>query len=150
MKNRGRYFTGTDGRRYCYGLHPVFRCPNATTQSDDDEDQLERVRVVAAALSVDAGWLAELLRRAHTGTSGERHRDPEGQITGGCAICRRRLRRLGFACWIEAPIDPDSSSGRIAARLGASGWQRVEGPWYRDRKTDARDWARSRADGANT
>jgi hypothetical protein len=149
MKNRGRYFKGTDGRRYCYGLHPVFRCPNATT-SNDDENQLERVRVAAAALGAGAEWLAEVLRRAHTGASGERHRDPGGQIRSDCAICRRRLRRVGFACWIEAPIDPDSSTGRIAARLGTSGWQRADGPWYRDRKNEAREWARSRAEGASS
>jgi hypothetical protein len=150
MKNRGRYFKGEDGRRYCYGLQPAFRCPNATTSSDDEEHQLERVSVAAGALGADAGWLAELLRRAHTGAGGARHRAPGGAITSDCAICRRRLRRLGFACWIEAPIGPGSSRGRIAARLGARGWQRVDGPWYRDRKTEAREWARSRAEGAST
>lgn len=145
MRSRGRYYQGADGHRYCYGLHPVFRCPNATS-NDDNAAQSERVRLAAAMLGVDGGWLTDLLRRAHTGASGERHRTSEGRITGDCAVCRARLHRLGFACWIESPIDPDSSTGRIRARLGASGFERVEGPWYRERKTEAREWARSRAD----
>jgi hypothetical protein len=54
------------------------------------------------------------------------------------------MERLGFAYWIAAVAAPDSSTSRIAARLGGDGFERVDGPWYANTKADARTWARGR------
>lgn len=137
------------GQRFCFDIHPTYHCLLADT---DPELAGETTPVVSAAvaaaaddLSCQAVLLARMLSRAHRSIAAGRQR-VDGVLTERCAICGARMRRLGFACWIEERPSREDPRARIAKRLGMSDWQRVPGAlWYRDRGGEARTWAQRRA-----
>lgn len=146
MTGRYRYILGADGRRYCWAVHPTFRCPNADLLGEPDAKgpRARELADASAALGCDAALLVRLLSRAHNLLSGERRRDDRKRLTEDCAICGRRMSRLGFAYWIAAVASHDSPAARIQVRLGGDSFERIEGPWYAGTKSDARAWARGR------
>ena len=142
-----RYLTGSDGRRYCFSVHTNYRCRNAHETGRPEEPARQREVIDAAdALACIPEKLTEILSRAHGNLGARRRRESDGRLTEDCDVCGRRLERLGFAYFIAARAPQDSSARRIAARLGASGYQRVEGPWHANTKRDARQWAHGRVD----
>lgn len=136
-------YTTHDGRRYCYAVEPTYRCPLADAVPEEVTDVPEAIVAAAAALGSDAYLLARALRKAHTGmlaTDGGRQRE-DGKLTDRCRCCGARMERLGFRVWIEEPLDPDSTKGRISSRLGFNGYQQVDGSSrYFPTKARARDF----------
>lgn len=132
-----KYVPGADGRRYCFSIEPIYSCPIAARE--DDDEQLVKV---AAELNVSAKWLGRRLRHV----TGRRRDGRRGKLTDYCDNCGSKMKRLGFRRWIEAPGKPDDTSTKIAKRLGGDGFVMVEGPWYSSTKKDAREWAYSRVD----
>jgi len=146
MTGRYRYILGADGRRYCWAVHPTFKCPNADLPAEPAAQGARALELAegSAALRCDAALLVRVLSRAHGLLAGERRRDDRSRLTEDCAICGRRMSRLGFAYWIAAIAPHDSPAARIQARRGGAGFERVAGPWYAGTKSDARAWARGR------
>lgn len=133
-----RYLEGADGRRYCFAAEPSFECPVGAAENIDGLDEF------AAAIGVAPEWLLRRIRH-----NGGRHRDDGGKLADTCDACGHKLKRLGFACWVEAlpatdATDDQLSTSRMRKRLGGEGFVRVEGQWYQRTRKDAADWARTR------
>lgn len=150
------YVEALDGTRFAWSKAPAFRCELATFEQRDAGDGTFAERIVttapvehaAAALQLQAGELAALLIRAHRSSGGERRR-VDGRLTSDCAVCGRRMTRLGFRAWIDRPLrddeltDSDRTSRRIAVRLGLDGRRLVlVREVYLATKREAESWAR--------
>lgn len=130
------YIEGDDGRHYCYSKEPTYECPVGGMRSLGDILEL-----AAGEVGIDPKFM---LRRLQHSAGRAR---VEGRLTDVCLGCGHKLDRLGFRYWIEGEPteDEDTSSSRIAARLGlGDGFVTVEGPWYAKTKKDAQAWARQR------
>ena len=132
-----------DGRRWAWAKSPTFTCPVERSASEARREGAlpsEELMASAAILGVDARWLAMRL----AGASHGRERDAQERLTDRCR-CGAKLRREGFACWVERLPTEDEleqTGAQISRALGGDGW-RQDGPRrYMDTKREAEAWAR--------
>jgi hypothetical protein len=149
--SRYSYYEAPDGRRFCFITHPTFLCPLATFERAEDENRsrvlTDAVVAAAGVLGCDPADLARIIEGSHARAGTSRKRTADGKLTADCGSCGARMERLGFRCFIEAPIpDGEETQGEqasraIAGRLGFSAPMRTERSFYVDTKREAREWA---------
>lgn len=131
------YFRGPGGRRFCWDVHPRFRCRLA----DGDLSTAPELGAAAKAAGVTLGWVLE---KAHNSRE-SRGRDADGRLTNRCFYCDAKMERLGFACWVEEPDDPASSRSQTRERFGLSPFRAVGERIHLPTKREARAWALEQA-----
>lgn len=140
MFGSGYWYVGPapDGRRFCYAKAPSYICPVHEAAQEARRPEAEappQLAAAAEALGVEVRWLA-----ASVGRYGHERARVDGKLTERCR-CGARMRRLGFACWEEAPPTEEGSLDRMAERLGFSHMERGQ-TRYQDTKREAEAWAR--------
>lgn len=96
--------------------------------------------VVAAAreLGMEPAMLLKCLASAHR-SNGVRM-SVDGRVTDDCATCGCRMKRLGFAYWVEEE-DPNP---RSTAHMFGDGFRQSGPRWYAKTRKDAKAWALGR------
>lgn len=142
----GRYFyvgPAPDGRHFCWSKTPTYECPVAmlaTAARVPGSEPGTALRAAAETLGVEVRWLA--MRVA--GASHGRKRDAQEKLTERCQ-CGARMKRVGFAYWVERPrteTERQETGARISQALGGGDYVQDGPRRYQVTKREAEAWAR--------